>query len=134
MAERIAVVTGSTDGLGRLVAARLATEHGIRVIVHGRDRPRGETLVDEIKGAGGRASCFDASFRCVGGAACPRIDLPINNAGSGSGGSSGKRQESRDGYELRFAVNYLAGFLLTHLLLAKIKASAPARIVNGSSL
>src|ERR1044072_314195 len=134
MAERIAVVTGSTDGLGRLVAARLATEHGIRVIVHGRDRPRGETLVDEIKRAGGRASFIAADFASLGDvgkfaadvdAACPRIDLLINNAGIGSGGSSGKRQESRDGYELRFAVNYLAGFLLTHLLLNKIKATAP---------
>jgi len=67
-------------------------------------------------------------------AACPRIDLLINNAGIGSGGSAGKRQESRDGHELRFAVNYLAGFLLTRLLLSKVKASAPARIINVSSL
>jgi NAD(P)-dependent dehydrogenase (short-subunit alcohol dehydrogenase family) len=67
-------------------------------------------------------------------AACPRIDLLINNAGIGSGGSAGKRQESRDGHELRFAVNYLAGFLLTRLLLSKLKASAPARIINVSSL
>jgi NAD(P)-dependent dehydrogenase (short-subunit alcohol dehydrogenase family) len=53
---------------------------------------------------------------------------------SGSGGAQGVRQTSADGYELRFAVNYLAGFLLTDLLLPLIKQSAPARIVNVSSL
>ena len=63
-----------------------------------------------------------------------RLDILINNAGIGSGGAGGRRQESADGYELRFAVNYLAGFLLTHLLLPLIKDSAPARIVNVSSL
>ena len=63
-----------------------------------------------------------------------RLELLINNAGVGSGGSQGARQTSADGYELRFAVNYLAGFLLAHLLLPLIKESAPARIVNVSSL
>ena len=143
MVEKLAIVTGSTDGVGRLVAARLATENGFRVIVHGRDWSRGEALVDEIKRAGGRANFIAADLAAFAevrkfaadlDAACPRIDLLINNAGVGSAGSSGKRQESRDGHELRLAVNYLAGFLLTHLLLAKIKASAPARIVNVSSL
>jgi NAD(P)-dependent dehydrogenase (short-subunit alcohol dehydrogenase family) len=60
-----------------------------------------------------------------------RLDILINNAGIGTAG--GTRQESADGFELRFAVNYLAGFLLTSLLLPLIKASAPARIVNVSS-
>ena len=63
-----------------------------------------------------------------------RLDLLINNAGIGSGGSQGTRQTSADGYELRFAVNYLAGFLLTHLLLPLVRTSTPARIVNVSSL
>jgi NAD(P)-dependent dehydrogenase (short-subunit alcohol dehydrogenase family) len=63
-----------------------------------------------------------------------RLDLLINNAGIGSGGPQGVRQESADGYELRFAVNYLSGFLLAHLLLPLIEKSAPARIVNVSSL
>jgi NAD(P)-dependent dehydrogenase (short-subunit alcohol dehydrogenase family) len=63
-----------------------------------------------------------------------RLDLLINNAGIGSGGPQGTRQTSADGYELRLAVNYLAGFLLTYLLLPLIKKSAPARIVNVSSL
>ena len=59
-----------------------------------------------------------------------RLDILINNAGIGSAGG---RQTSADGHELRFAVNYLAGFLLTYLLLPLIKDSAPARIVNVSS-
>ena len=63
-----------------------------------------------------------------------RLDLLINNAGIGSGGSQGTRQTSADGYELRFAVNYLSGFLLTHLLLPLVRTSTPARIVNVSSL
>ena len=143
MAEKLAIVTGSTDGLGRMVATRLAIGHGFRVIVHGRDRARGEAVINAIARDGGRAAFIAADFASLAGvrkfaaevdAACPRIDLLINNAGSGSGGASGKRQESRDGHELRFAVNYLAGFLLTNLLLDKLKASAPARIVNVSSL
>jgi NAD(P)-dependent dehydrogenase (short-subunit alcohol dehydrogenase family) len=62
-----------------------------------------------------------------------RLDILINNAGIGSGGAAGTRQTSADGHELRFAVNYLAGFLLTQSLLPLIKQSAPARIVNVAS-
>jgi NAD(P)-dependent dehydrogenase (short-subunit alcohol dehydrogenase family) len=65
---------------------------------------------------------------------CNRLDVLINNAGIGSGGATGKRETSQDGYELRFAVNYLAGFLLTRLLLPLLMVSKPARIVNVSSL
>src|SRR5205823_11530694 len=63
-----------------------------------------------------------------------RLDLLINNAGIGTGGQASRREVSQDGHELRFAVNYLSGFLLTALLLPLIKASAPARIVNVASL
>ncbi|RUZ61542.1 SDR family NAD(P)-dependent oxidoreductase, partial [Mesorhizobium sp. M7A.F.Ca.US.003.02.2.1] len=62
-----------------------------------------------------------------------RLDILINNAGIGTAGQGAKRQVSADGYELRFAVNYLAGFLLTSELLPLLKASAPARIVNVAS-
>jgi len=62
-----------------------------------------------------------------------RLDILINNAGIGTGGSGASRQTSADGHELRFAVNYLAGFLLTRLLLPLIRQSAPARIVNVAS-
>ncbi len=129
---KTALVTGSTDGVGRVVAKRLG-EDGWRVLVHGRDRGRGERVVAEIKDAGGAADFLAADLsalaevRRLAGAvqqATQRLDLLINNAGIGSGGPQGTRQTSADGYELRFAVNYLAGFLLTHLLLP---SSAKAR-------
>jgi NAD(P)-dependent dehydrogenase (short-subunit alcohol dehydrogenase family) len=62
------------------------------------------------------------------------IDVLINNAGIGTGPPGAEREESRDGYELRMAVNYLAPFLLTHLLLPNLRSSAPSRIVNVASL
>src|SRR6202050_876694 len=139
---KTALVTGSTDGVGREVARRLG-RNGWRVLVHGRDRQRGNEVVAAIEKAGGTAEFVAADLstlaevRRLGDAVqetTQRLDLLINNAGIGSGGPQGERQESADGYELRFAVNYLSGFLLTHLLLPLIKRSAPARIVNVSSL
>ncbi len=139
---KTALVTGSTDGVGRVVAKRLG-EDGWRVLVHGRDRGRGERIVAEIKDAGGTADFLTADLaslaevRRLAGAVqqdTKRLDLLINNAGIGSGGPQGTRQASADGYELRLAVNYLAGFLLTRLLLPLIRTSTPARIVNVSSL
>jgi NAD(P)-dependent dehydrogenase (short-subunit alcohol dehydrogenase family) len=136
------LVTGSTDGVGRVVAKRLG-EQGWRVLVHGRDRGRGERVVAEIKDAGGAADFLAADLSALTDVrrlasavqqATTRLDLLINNAGIGSGGPQGTRQTSADGYELRFAVNYLAGFLLTHLLLPLVGKSTPARIVNVSSL
>jgi NAD(P)-dependent dehydrogenase (short-subunit alcohol dehydrogenase family) len=139
---KTALVTGSTDGVGREVAQRLGGE-GWRVLVHGRDRERGNEVVAGIEKAGGTAELIIADLASLSEVrrladavkkATPRLDLLLNNAGIGSGGPQGARQESADGYELRFAVNYLSGFLLTHLLLPLIKKSAPARIVNVSSL
>ena len=63
-----------------------------------------------------------------------QLDVFVSNAGIGSQNEGPARQTSKDGYELRFAVNYLAGFLLVHLLLPLLKASAPSRIVNVASL
>jgi NAD(P)-dependent dehydrogenase (short-subunit alcohol dehydrogenase family) len=139
---KTALVTGSTDGVGRVVAKTLGAR-GARVLVHGRDRERDERVVAEIKAAGGSAEFLAADLsalaevRRLAGAvqrATGRLDLLVNNAGIGSGGAQGVRQTSADGYELRFAVNYLAGFLLTDLLVPLLKQSAPARIVNVSSL
>jgi NAD(P)-dependent dehydrogenase (short-subunit alcohol dehydrogenase family) len=139
---KTALITGSTDGVGRVVAKTLGA-HGARVLVHGRDRERGERVVAEIKAAGGSAEFLGADLsalaevRRLAGAvqrATDRLDLLVNNAGIGSGGAQGARQTSADGYELRFAVNYLAGFLLTALLLPLVRQSAPARIINVSSL
>jgi NAD(P)-dependent dehydrogenase (short-subunit alcohol dehydrogenase family) len=140
--EKTALVTGSTDGVGRMVAERLGAD-GWRVLVHGRDRGRGEQVVAAIKAAGGSAEFLQADLSALADVrrlaaavqkATDRLDLLINNAGIGSGGPRGERETSADGYELRFAVNYLSGFLLTHLLMPLLKASAPARIVNVSSL
>jgi NAD(P)-dependent dehydrogenase (short-subunit alcohol dehydrogenase family) len=142
--SKTVLVTGSTDGVGRVVARRLA-DQGARVLVHGRDQLRGEQLVDEVRTAGhGSAAFLPADFsslaevRRLAGAVrqgCERLDILINNAGIGSGGgSAGNRQTSQDGYELRFAVNYLAGFLLTRMLLPLVMLSKRARIVNVSSL
>jgi NAD(P)-dependent dehydrogenase (short-subunit alcohol dehydrogenase family) len=139
--ERTALVTGATDGVGRLVAARLARE-GWRTLVHGRNRERGEGLVRQIERDGGSAAFIAANLASldqVRGLAAAvadstdRLDLLVNNAGIGTAGIAPGRQTSADGHELRFAVNYLAGFLLTRLLLPLLKASAPARIVNVSS-
>jgi len=141
--SKTVLITGSTDGVGRLVARRLA-DQGVRVLVHGRDRLRGEQLVDDIGAAGHGSAAFLpadlsslAEVRRLAGAVrqqCERLDILINNAGIGSGGSTGNRQVSQDGYELRFAVNYLAGFLLTRMLLPLMMLSKAARIVNVSSL
>jgi NAD(P)-dependent dehydrogenase (short-subunit alcohol dehydrogenase family) len=139
---KTALITGSTDGVGRVVAKRLG-EVGWRVLVHGRDRGRGERVVAEIKDQGGAAEFLAADLASLADVhrladvvqkTTERLELLINNAGVGSGGSQGARQTSPDGYELRFAVNYLAGFLLAHLLLPLVRRSALARIVNVSSL
>lgn len=138
---KTALVTGATDGVGRVVAKRLAKD-GWRVLVHGRSAERGASLVKEIEGAGGKAAFLKADLASLAevrtlAAAVKQetgaLQLLINNAGIGTAGDRPGRQESADGHELRFAVNYLAGFLLTHLLLPLLKAGAPARIVNVSS-
>src|SRR5712691_2846240 len=141
--NKTVLVTGSTDGVGRLVARRLA-DQGARVLIHGRDRTRGERLLKEIRAAHrGSAGFLPADFSSLAEVRrladtvrqkCNRLDILINNAGIGSGGAAGKRETSQDGYELRFAVNYLAGFLLTRLLLPLIIGGEPARIVNVASL
>ena len=136
------LVTGSTDGLGREVATRLA-KFGARVLVHGRDRARGEEVLKAIGGAKAGHAFYQADLsslaevRKLAQAVLKdhsRIDLLVNNAGIGVTSPGGLRETGADGFELRFAVNYLSGFLLTNLLLPTIKKSAPARIVNVSSL
>ncbi|MGA9013893.1 MAG: SDR family NAD(P)-dependent oxidoreductase [Acetobacteraceae bacterium] len=134
-----ALITGSTDGVGRVVAIRLG-EAGVRVLVHGRDQDRGNQVVADITQSGGAAEFLAADLaslaevRRLGETVrqrTERLDILINNAGLGTAGTS--RQTSVDGHELRFAVNYLAGFLLTDLLLPLLRQSAPARIVNVAS-
>jgi NAD(P)-dependent dehydrogenase (short-subunit alcohol dehydrogenase family) len=136
---KTALITGSTDGVGRVVAEQLG-KMGARVLVHGRGRERGEQVVAAIKRDGGTAEFLPADLAALAEvrrladavrATTDRLDILINNAGIGSAGAG--RQTSADGHELRFAVNYLAGFLLSYLLLPLLKQSAPARIVNVAS-
>src|SRR5256886_14552650 len=136
-------ITGSTDGVGRYVAAQLAAQ-GEKVLTHGRDVARAKILSDEIRRAGGSDPDFYqadlsslADVRELAAAVLAdnqRIDVFVSNAGIGSQNEGPARQVSRDGHELRFAVNYLAGFLLARLLLPTLKASRPSRIVNVASL
>jgi NAD(P)-dependent dehydrogenase (short-subunit alcohol dehydrogenase family) len=138
MHGKTVLVTGSTDGVGRYVAAQLAGA-GAKVLIHGRDGGRGQALVDEIRRHGkGEAIFYQADLSSLAGtrqlaqavlANHKRLDLFISNAGIGSQNQGPQRQTSADGYELRFAVNYLSGFLLP-----LIKAAAPSRIVNVASL
>jgi NAD(P)-dependent dehydrogenase (short-subunit alcohol dehydrogenase family) len=138
--RRIVLITGSTDGLGREVARRLAAT-GAHIIVHGRNRERGLELVREIEAGGvGSAAFYAADFaslaevRALGEAILrdyDRLDVLINNAGIWIPGS--ERRFSADGHELHFAVNYLAGYVLTRMLLPRLVASAPARIINVAS-
>jgi NAD(P)-dependent dehydrogenase (short-subunit alcohol dehydrogenase family) len=142
MQGKTILITGSTDGVGRRVAERLA-EKGVTMLVHGRDAARGEQVLAALREAGATAKFYQADMSSLAevrklAAAVQKdhakIDVLVNNAGIGTGGGSSTRQESQDGYELRFAVNYLAGFLLAYLLLPQVKAAADARIVNVSSL
>jgi NAD(P)-dependent dehydrogenase (short-subunit alcohol dehydrogenase family) len=141
-AQAVILITGSTDGLGREVARRMSAT-GAHVIVHGRNRQRGEALVAEIAREGkGSARFYAADFaslsrvRELGQSILrdyERLDALVNNAGIWLAATN-DRQLSADGHELHFAVNYLSGFLLTRMLLPLLKKSSQSRIVNVSSL
>ena len=143
MAGKTVLITGSTDGVGRYVAGALA-KLGTELLIHGRDAPRAKSLIDDIAASGHAPPTFyqadlsslDSVRKLASTIASrhKRIDVFISNAGIGSMNGGPLRQVSADGYELRFAVNYLSGFLLAYLLLPLIKAAAPARIVNVASL
>ncbi len=138
---RVALVTGSTSGLGREVALRIASS-GAHVIVHGRSEERGREVVREIEAEGAGSATFHAAdlasldevrrFAETVLAEYDRLDVLVNNAGVWLEPDDG-RVVTEDGYELHFQVNYLSHFLLTHLLLPRIQESAPARIVNVAS-
>jgi NAD(P)-dependent dehydrogenase (short-subunit alcohol dehydrogenase family) len=135
------LITGATDGLGQALAHRLAAG-GASLILHGRDPVRLERTADDIQRrhdvdrprtvradfAGlAPVRLLAAEVRDTAG----QLGVLVSNAGIGSGEPDGReRRTSADGYELRFAVNYLAGFLLTLELLPLLRAGAPARIVT----
>ncbi len=142
--ESVIMVTGATDGLGRRVARDLAAE-GATVLLHGRSRERAAAAVREIGEETGTdgLSYYLADLSSLEDvrrlaeeviSGHERLDVLVNNAGIGSGPSDGsRRRESKDGFELTFAVNYLSCFLLTNLLLPLLRGSAPARVVNVAS-
>jgi NAD(P)-dependent dehydrogenase (short-subunit alcohol dehydrogenase family) len=139
MTGKTVVVTGGNSGIGRSTAVALAGA-GARVLITARDHGRADAAVDEIKRRSGSASVehvvFDLSSLASvrSGAAeilarVDRIDVLVNNAGV----VLSERRETVDGLETTFVVNHLGHFLLTDLVLDRIKTSAPSRIVNVAS-
>jgi NAD(P)-dependent dehydrogenase (short-subunit alcohol dehydrogenase family) len=140
MSSPVCLITGATDGIGKEAACALA-QQGARLLIQGRDPDKGVRAVAELKLRSGSTAieflqCDFSSLadvRRLAAAVLERtaqIDILINNAGS----IFAQRALSKDGYELTFAVNHLAPFLLTNLLLSTLKRSAPARIVTTSSV
>lgn len=142
--DKVILITGATDGLGKFVAGDLAAE-GASIILHGRNKKKGEALIEEIQRETGneRLAFCEADFGSLHAVRKladeiltnhGRLDVLINNAGIGARSAGAPRELSEDGLELRFAVNYLAHFLLTLRLLPLIRQSTPSRIVNVSSI
>jgi retinol dehydrogenase-14 len=139
MAGKVVLVTGATGGIGKATAIGLATM-GARVGITGRDLIRAEQAAADIRTASGNPAVdvfaadmsSQAEVRRLAGAvldAYPRLDVLVNNVG----GFWAHRHPTADGLEHTFALNHLAPFLLTNLLLDRLMASAPARVVTVSS-
>jgi retinol dehydrogenase 14 len=137
MTGRTVLVTGGTGGIGEATARGLAGL-GARVGIVGRDEGRARAAAERIRTAGGEVDVFTADVssqrevRALAAqvlAAYPRLDVLVNNVG----GYWAHRHTTAEGLERTFAVNHLAPFLLTHLLLDRLRASAPARVVTVSS-
>ncbi len=146
MSPRV-LITGATDGLGRALAARLAAD-GHRLVLHGRRADALEAVAAEVAALPGavdapprtvlsdfaRLEQVRALADTVTGDGEP-LDVLVNNAGIGAGEPDGtERRVTPDGYELRFAVNYLAPALLSLLLAPTLRATGSARIVNVASI
>ncbi len=139
------LVTGATDGIGHGAALELA-RRGATVLLHGRDPSRLAAAQGAIADETGseRLETYVADFASLAdvrrlaeevGARHQRLDVLLNNAGVGRGPRGRQtRERNADGYELHFQVNYLAPFLLQHLLLPLLRRAAPARIVNVASI
>jgi len=139
--QRVVLITGSTGGLGRETALALAGM-GHHVIIHGRSIERANEIVRQIEDDGrGSARFYKADFSNLAEvrklaaairADYDRLDVLVNNAGVFLPDRS-ERRVTEDGYEIHFQVNYLAGYVLTNLLLPLLEASAPSRVVNVAS-
>jgi retinol dehydrogenase-14 len=140
MRNKVILITGSTDGIGRQTAIELASL-GATVLVHGRNAARGKIVVEEIQTSTGNSK-IDlliadlSSLNQVRELASEvqrrydHLDVLINNAGV----FMNERVLTPDGFEMTYAVNHLAPFLLTNLLLGLLKKSAPARVITVSSI
>ena len=140
VAGKRVIITGATGGIG-LAAARELAHRGALLSIVARSESRAATAVNLIEAAGGAGKEVEVLFADLSSQASirklagdiltrhPKIDVLVNNAGA----INGSRQLTQDGLELTWAVNHLAPFLLTTLLLDRIRASAPARIITTSS-
>ncbi len=143
--KQIILVTGSTDGIGKITALKLARQ-GATVLIHGRSQEKCQaTMTDiqeQVEGAKLQTYIADlSSLQAVRqlaeeiSSAHQSLDVLVNNAGVLPGRQSeGKRLLGDDGYEICFTVNFLAPFLLTHRLLPLLQSAPSARIVNVSSV
>lgn len=142
--NQIILITGATDGLGKMVARDLA-EKGATLLLHGRNPEKGQKVLQEIQDETGNKNLhyYNADFSSLDEVQAladdvkhefDEIDVLINNAGIGFGKPGSGRELSQDGLELRFQVNYLAGFLLTEELLPLLKKPEDSRIVNVASI
>ena len=140
LSGKIALVTGATSGIGFEASVKLAAM-GATLVLVARDRARGEAAVAAVKKRSGSDAvslmfCDFASLSQVRALAAgvmashPKLHILVNNAGS----VSPKREVTEDGIERTFAVNHLAPFLLTNLLLDLLKRSAPAKVINVASI
>jgi NAD(P)-dependent dehydrogenase (short-subunit alcohol dehydrogenase family) len=140
MKDKVILITGSTDGIGRQAALELAAM-GATVLVHGRNESRGKNVVEEIRKSTGnqKVDLLIADFSSMEQVRrlaadvkqrCAALHVLINNAGV----FMNERRLTVDGFETTFAVNHHAPVLLTNLLLDLLKESAPARVITVSSV
>ncbi|MDQ1018097.1 SDR family NAD(P)-dependent oxidoreductase [Streptomyces afghaniensis] len=141
MSRKTVLITGATAGLGRCLAEQLA-DRGARLMLHGRDEKVLAAQCRDFRAKGVEAHPLVADFSALSEvhdlagrleAQRPTVDVLINNAGVGPGTEGAGREISKDGHELRFAVGYLAPYLLTRLLLPALRRSPSARVVNVGS-